>query len=339
MPCRLHRVRLGHGPDDVPGRLLRRVELDRRPDLESLRFKDRRRLGDELAAHVGHGDRVRSGTDEDPYRRALVGIRSEGGVASDHLILLLRRGLLVLALPLEAHRGELRLRVVAASGQRRERHAPAGELLIDHVADGRARDQEDEDEQPRERASPGPLRPLGRRLRPAGREDARLRARVRSDGLGAAGEHPRRHLGVARDGPAAAHSAELVGHLARRAVPERRILGERPHHDLLEPLRHEPVLLPDRRRRVGHLLHRDLDRGVAGERQLAGQHLVEHDPHRVEVGLRPDVEPARLLGREVLRGAHDRADLGHLRDVRRPGDAEVRHLEPALVGQRPCCGA
>ena len=48
-----------------------------------------------------------------------------------------------------------------------------------------------------------------------------------------------------------------------------------------------------------HLLHRDLDRRVAGERQLAGQHLVEHDPHRVEVGLRArrrDRAPARARG-------------------------------------------
>ena len=39
---------------------------------------------------------------------------------------------------------------------------------------------------------------------------------------------------------------------------------------------------------------------------------------------------ARLLGREVLRGADDRADLGHVGRVRGAGDAEVGHLEDAV---------
>ena len=37
-----------------------------------------------------------------------------------------------------------------------------------------------------------------------------------------------------------------------------------------------------------------------------------------------------LLGREVLRGADDRADLGHLAGAR-PCDPEVRHLDPPLA--------
>ena len=86
-------------------------------------------------------------------------------------------------------------------------------------------------------------------------------------------------------------------------------------------------------RRLGHLrevLHRDLDRRVAGERHLPGQHLVEHDPERVEIRARIDRRAARLLGREVLRGADDRAGLGHLRRAR-ARDAEVRHLQPAVA--------
>ncbi len=90
---------------------------------------------------------------------------------------------------------------------------------------------------------------------------------------------------------------------------------------------------PLRRRRLRHLrqvLHRDLDGRVAAERGRAGQQLVQHDAERVEVGALVDVRPARLLGREVLRGADDRADLGHLA---RTGarDAEVRHLHAALA--------
>ena len=36
---------------------------------------------------------------------------------------------------------------------------------------------------------------------------------------------------------------------------------------------------------LAHVLHRHRDLVLALERNLAGQHLVEHDPERVEVGL------------------------------------------------------
>ena len=85
-----------------------------------------------------------------------------------------------------------------------------------------------------------------------------------------------------------------------------------------------------RRRLVGDVLHRDRDRRVALERHAAREHLVEHHAERVDVGLRPDAATARLLGREVLRGADDRADLGHLR-VAGVGDAEVGDLDAAVV--------
>ena len=98
---------------------------------------------------------------------------------------------------------------------------------------------------------------------------------------------------------------------------------------MLERRRHLRALLAQRRRRRREVLHRDLDRAVAGERNLPGEHLVEDDPERVQVGALVDLRAARLLRREVLRGADDRALLGHLA---RAGarDAEVRHLHVPL---------
>ena len=81
---------------------------------------------------------------------------------------------------------------------------------------------------------------------------------------------------------------------------------------------------------VGHVLHRDRDRRVALERHAAREHLVEHDAERVDVGLRADAAPARLLGREVLGRADDRADLGHLR-VAGVRDAEIGDLDAPVV--------
>ena len=92
-------------------------------------------------------------------------------------------------------------------------------------------------------------------------------------------------------------------------------------------------LRPQLRRRLRHLrevLHRDLERRIARERHLPGEHLVEHDADRVEIGGLVDRRAARLLRREVLRGADDRADLGHLAGAG-PRDPEVRHLDPPLA--------
>jgi hypothetical protein len=77
------------------------------------------------------------------------------------------------------------------------------------------------------------------------------------------------------------------------------------------------------------VLHRDLDRCVAVERYGAGQHLVEHDADRIQVGALIDRCATRLLGREVLRGPDDRAGLGHLARPR-ARDPEVRHLQAAV---------
>ena len=82
-------------------------------------------------------------------------------------------------------------------------------------------------------------------------------------------------------------------------------------------------------RDLRQVLHRDLDRRLAEERHLAGEELVEEDSRGVEVRCLVDGSAARLLRREVLGGADDRALLRHLA---RPGtcDAEVRDLDDAL---------
>ena len=74
-------------------------------------------------------------------------------------------------------------------------------------------------------------------------------------------------------------------------------------------------------------------RVLAGERRLAGHHLVHHDAERVEVAARVGLRALGLLGREVRRGAHDRAGLGEVRlggRVHGPGDAEVGDLHLAV---------
>ena len=77
------------------------------------------------------------------------------------------------------------------------------------------------------------------------------------------------------------------------------------------------------------MLHGDLDRRVARERDVAGEHLVQHDAQRVEIRAGVDGGAAGLFGREVLRRADDRPGLGHLRRAR-ARDPEVGHLQAAV---------
>ena len=78
------------------------------------------------------------------------------------------------------------------------------------------------------------------------------------------------------------------------------------------------------------MLHRDLDGRLAGERDDAGEELVEDDAGRVEIGALVDRGSPRLLGREILSRPDDRARLGHLAGPG-PGDAEVGHLDAPLA--------
>ena len=129
-----------------------------------------------------------------------------------------------------------------------------------------------------------------------------------------------------------ADALQLGVHLLGRLEAVVRVLRERAEHDHVEVGRDVGPLQRRRPRRVGEMLHRDLDRRLAAERRLAGEHLVEDDADRVEVGALVDGGAARLLGREVLRRPDDRAGLGHLAHAR-ARDAEVRDLEaPVRVG-------
>ena len=148
----------------------------------------------------------------------------------------------------------------------------------------------------------------------------------RGRGSGVGGHHPgHRLLGAARDGSPARDARQVGVHLLGRGVAVVRVLRERAHHDRVEVV---GDLGPELRRGIRHdreVLHRDLHRRVAGERHLPGEHLVEDDPERVQVGTLVDRLPACLLRREVLRRPDDRARLGHLGGAA-PRDPEVGHL-------------
>ena len=96
--------------------------------------------------------------------------------------------------------------------------------------------------------------------------------------------------------------------------------------------------IADRRRLVAHVARGDVGEARAAERRPAGQHLVQHDAERVEVGARVDLAPQRLLGRHVLAGAEHAAGLGQAGLLQRAGDPEVGHADPAVVADQDVAG-
>ena len=81
--------------------------------------------------------------------------------------------------------------------------------------------------------------------------------------------------------------ADRIGHRAHELV-HRRVahvgtLLERLQHDLLDVRRHHAELRR-RNRLLREVLDEDLAVALADERHAAGQHLVEHDAERVDVG-------------------------------------------------------
>ena len=81
-----------------------------------------------------------------------------------------------------------------------------------------------------------------------------------------------------------------------------------------------------------HVPHRDGHEVLAGERNVPGQELEEDDAEGVDVRPLVDRAPARLLGRDVVRGADHGSRQRHpVLDVERAGDPEVGDLRPAVA--------
>src|ERR671922_189933 len=126
------------------------------------------------------------------------------------------------------------------------------------------------------------------------------------------------------------HLLEVMHQLVDRGVAVARLLrggalddrGQR-GRDLRAPPLHV-------RERLPHVLHCDCHLCIRLERDLPGQHLVEHDPQRVDVGLLGHLVSERLLRRDVV-GCPEHPPRGReALGLERAGDAEVRDLGPTV---------
>ena len=82
----------------------------------------------------------------------------------------------------------------------------------------------------------------------------------------------------------------------------------------------------------------DLQGRLAGPRHGAGEHLVEHDAHGVDVGARVGLGGRGDLGRDVRHGPEHVAGRGHRDLGGRSGQAEVGDLGGAVGGNEDVLG-
>jgi hypothetical protein len=139
-----------------------------------------------------------------------------------------------------------------------------------------------------------------------------------------------------------AQVGELAGERAHVGGPPGRLLAQAPGQQALEG-HGQAQPRPnrgDRRRRVVEVLRQELHQRLPFEGRPPGQHLVEHDAQRVDVGPPVDGVAHDLLGRHVLRRAQDLAGARHRRPlavVEELGDAEIEHarevLAPGALGE------
>ena len=98
--------------------------------------------------------------------------------------------------------------------------------------------------------------------------------------------------------------------------------------------------LDERRGRLVEVLHGDGQRRVAGERRLAGQHVIGRDAERVDVAAGVELAAFDLFGAHVERRAHRDADLREVRAAvaLHAGEAEVGDFHFAAAGEHDVFG-
>ena len=144
---------------------------------------------------------------------------------------------------------------------------------------------------------------------------------------------------VERDGRVAHIGVQRFQHLGGAGVPVHRQLCHGALCDLDKAQRHLGGQLGQRLRVVRDLLAGHLHHVVCVEGELAREHLVHHDAHRVEVALGVGLVSPRLLGADIVDAAHRLPAVLDL--VLRPGDAgdaEVHHPQLAVVQQHDVLG-
>ena len=143
---------------------------------------------------------------------------------------------------------------------------------------------------------------------------------------------------VLRDRRPLARLAQRGCHIACRLESVARVLLQESRDDRCE--RGTRTRSRNRRYRIADVFERDRDGRLARVRQLAGDHLIDHDAKRIEIGGFIDLEALRLFGRNIVDAAHDHAGLrdaaGIFGDC--AGNTKVRELHHIVFGDQDVGG-
>ena len=132
--------------------------------------------------------------------------------------------------------------------------------------------------------------------------------------------------------PGRVRASEVVRHLATGLVARVRRLGQRLGEDAHDLVGDGRVQLADRRRLLRDDLEDEAGDGVAAERLLAREHLVEHGAHREQVAAPVQGRAPRLLRAHVGRRAQQAARHG---EVIRRSPSPWRCRSPSPSRGRP----
>ena len=108
------------------------------------------------------------------------------------------------------------------------------------------------------------------------------------------------------------------------------LLGQRPHDDRFNRLRDAGLILARGGRRLLDLRPHQLVFAGRREQAAPGQHLVQHDAQRVNIGAAVDLLALNALGGHVFDGSHHGALPRHAGFAEHAGDAEIGHLDHVL---------
>ena len=107
--------------------------------------------------------------------------------------------------------------------------------------------------------------------------------------------------------------SQLSGDISNAVPSQLGIFLEASHNHVLELLRDERLLFPNRRRLALENRRGQARRALAVERLRAGEHFIEDGAKRENVGPGVRLEPFDLLGRHVLQRAQHHAGVARAR--------------------------
>ncbi len=128
--------------------------------------------------------------------------------------------------------------------------------------------------------------------------------------------------------------AEAVQELAAVRWAEVRVAAGGPEDQVVQGGRDAVHKLRRRRHGLVHVLVGHRQRRVRGVRLLAGEHLEQQDPGRVDVGPRVGDTAGYLFRRQVGGGADQHAGLGVTGAREHPGQAKVGDLDGVVRGEQ-----